>query len=422
MANLTTITVRNPYRMTEGGMEKSVGGLSGAVDNLMRKSGGNWVSSSPTNDSETYNMQDYQLYMTPLNCQLYESPYDKFVNNQIHATMNGLYDEYSLPAMSERGWGQFNRVNETLAEKALEVSSENTTYLLNGYHLFMAPQRIRELSPDADIVLFIHTMFPEPTEFNKMDKSQTMLESINLCDKIIVHTRGFAENLRNLFEVNNVNYQGEIIVQPAPINTERLDIEYEEKTQNDTTLLFSTDRMDYHKGIPLKLRSFDIFLRENQDLHGSVRLKQKLTLGRCHSLSQHTQQYQTVQEIVENINHRHGTDDWTPVQITSDRMSEEKLLNQYVQSDGLLVTPLTDGLNMTVLEYLICNRYANSDAYPIVTNTTGCTDVVDELRSVEPDSGEIADAIEEFIRVGGSYRIKEDNIPKVDDLIESISL
>lgn len=417
MENITTVTVRCPYDFTNE-PKKVVGGLTSSVDSFMRISGGNWVCSALDGKGEQKDISEpYNLYTTDVEHELYDSPYDDYINNQVHATMNDIFDVCSIPTTDDEGWNQYLDVSNKLAERAVEVS--NGRYLLNGYHLFTATKKIRELDKQADINLFIHTVIPPANNFRKMEKSNYILECVSMCDRIFVHTEKFKSNLKDIFEQENVEYNGKIIVQPAPVDTERLERNYSIE-ERDKTLIFSTDRMDFHKGIPLKLRSYELFLRRNEDLHGTVQLKQKLSIGRAHSLSKHKQQYDDVKQISSRINERYGNQNWNPVKLTTERLTEQEMMNAYVNADCLLVTPLSDGLNLTVFEYLICNKFAGSDSYPIVTENAGCVDVLDNISGVKTDSYHISSAIEDFVRNNSSYELNENNIPRPTELLQQL--
>ena len=86
--------------------------------------------------------------------------YEGFSN----ATLWPLYhDVVAPPVFDRRWWEAYVEVNERFAEAAAEVAAEGATVWVQDYQLQLVPAMLRERRPDLRIGFFLHIPFP-PTE------------------------------------------------------------------------------------------------------------------------------------------------------------------------------------------------------------------------------------------------------------------
>lgn len=414
MKPITNISIRSPFQFEDGDIKNSQGGQSTFLTNLMDSCGGSWIcASDPNPDVEKYETDNYPIRIVPISDGLYDSPYDDFYNNQIHVATHNLYDSSSLPA-EESGWNGYTSLNLKLAESAVEESDTNR-YFVNGVQLAMVPSYIRNMDSNAKIVLYYHKTVPTPRQFKAIENYDKIVESLSKCDCIMVHTNRFKKNMIEIFQ--NLSYDRDnidVTVNPGPVSVDEAHTDLSKDDEIDTTTVLSVDRMDIHKGIPVKLRGFDLFLRNNPRVHGDIRMKQKLAVGRAETLHQQKQDYETVREIASRINSRYGRQNWTPVEMPTEYLSFDELLGEYAKSDCFLATSLADGLNLTVFEYLISSKIANTNSHAIVSTEAGCTDIIDCIETAEPNATAIAESLLNFTDTNDQHIISEDNIPRIN--------
>ena len=120
-------------------------------------------------------------------------------------------------------------------------------------------------------------------------------------------------------------------------------------------LLLRVDRMDLSKNIIRGFAALDRFL----ELHPEF--KERLTfLALLQPSRQDVEEYVTyrerVERIVADVNTRHGTVDWMPIDL---RIQDDfpVTLAAYAQYDVLFVSAISDGMNLVAKEGPILNRH-----------------------------------------------------------------
>jgi trehalose 6-phosphate synthase len=119
---------------------------------------------------------------------------------------------------------------------------------------------------------------------------------------------------------------------------------------NGARILFGVDRLDYTKGIPERLTSFQTLLAGNPDLCGRVTLLQFVVPSREH-IPEYTDLKLRIETLVSRINGEYGMPGWVPVQYFYRSMTRNELLAYYRAADVALVTPLKDGMNLIAKEF-----------------------------------------------------------------------
>ena len=79
-----------------------------------------------------------------------------------------------------------------------------------------------------------------------------------------------------------------------------------------TKIYVGADRIDYTKGIPERLRGFDLLLKRNPDLKKKVTLLQLAAPSRT-QIEEYRSINDEIEGLVEEINRCHGVDPWKPI-------------------------------------------------------------------------------------------------------------
>ena len=112
--------------------------------------------------------------------------------------------------------------------------------------------------------------------------------------------------------------------------------------------MIGVDRLDYIKGVPQKLQSFEIFLTQHPEWVGKVVLVQLAIPSR-----QDVEEYQNlracVNELVGRINGRFGTIEHMPIHYLHKSVPVDELTAMYALADACLVTSTRDGMNLVSL-------------------------------------------------------------------------
>src|SRR5690606_11170167 len=97
------------------------------------------------------------------------------------------------------------------------------------------------------------------------------------------------------------------------------------------------DRLDYTKGIDLKLEAFRQMLRENPDLRGKVSLIQ-IAVPTREGVDEYQRLKTRIETLVGEINGEFGTPNSIPVQYLYKSVSFQELLALYRLASALQVT------------------------------------------------------------------------------------
>jgi trehalose 6-phosphate synthase/phosphatase len=120
-------------------------------------------------------------------------------------------------------------------------------------------------------------------------------------------------------------------------------------------LVLGIDRLDYTKGIALRLRAFQDLLVRHPEMRGRVSLIQVVVPSR-EDIPQYREMKTEIEQLVGRINGefaRPGA--WVPVWYEYRSLSRLELLAYYRAADIALITPLKDGMNLVAKEYCACS-------------------------------------------------------------------
>src|SRR5207244_9989565 len=168
-------------------------------------------------------------------------------------------------------------------------------------------------------------------------------------------------------------------------------------------LILGSDRLDYSKGIPERLRAFRTALERHPELRGRVVLIQIVVPSRV-EIPRYHESKQRIDRLVGDINGRFSTSTWLPVQYHFRCLDRDDLLAHYRGCDIAFVTPLKDGMNLVAKEYCACR--IDEDGALILSQFAGAAE---QLKSgallVNPyDVEQMADTILHAFRMNQAER------------------
>src|SRR6202012_1743753 len=122
---------------------------------------------------------------------------------------------------------------------------------------------------------------------------------------------------------------------------------------NPRKILLGVDRLDYTKGIDVRLKAFAELLAEGRAKRDDTVLIQLATPSR-----ERVESYQILRSDIErqvgHINGEYGEVGHPVVHYLHRPVPREELIAFYVAADVMLVTPLRDGMNLVAKEYVAC--------------------------------------------------------------------
>jgi trehalose 6-phosphate synthase len=145
-------------------------------------------------------------------------------------------------------------------------------------------------------------------------------------------------------------------------------------------VILGVDRLDYTKGIDLRLRAFEVMLQRHRDLRGRVSFVQIAVPSR-----EDVGEYQTIRRR-------------TPVHYLYRSFSFDDLVSAYLAADVMMVTPLRDGMNLVALEY-VATRRENRGAL-ILSEFAGAAERLTDALIVNPyDLDALAETLHKAVRM-----------------------
>jgi len=295
-------------------------------------------------------------------------------------------------------WENFKNINRLFAEAACQEAADDALIWIHDYNLWLTPQYIREIKPDAKIAFFHHTPFPSVDIFNILPWREEIVNSLLCCDIVGFHIPRYAENFVNVARslqpleilektavtghmtpvgtalaepevTTKLEFKGQVVnVDAFPVGTNPgyiLSVLSQEETQKRLAqieeelqgrkLIIAAGRVDYVKGNKEKLDAFGRLLARRPDLHGKINFVMTCVQPAVGMRVYKTAQSQ-IEQLVGKINGRYAKLGWTPILLFTQPLPLSDLFCYYRLADICWTTPLRDGLNLVAKEYVIAHK------------------------------------------------------------------
>ena len=341
--------------------------------------------------------------------------YEAFGNGVVWPLFHSLIDRMPL---RPGPWATYERVNQRFADAVAAELRPDDVVWVHDYQLMRVPAQIRARAPDARIGFFLHIPFPSVEIFSALPGRERVLEGLLGADLIGFHTAGYLHNFAAAIERllglpvhrDVVIYGGREVrlgvfpmgadiarfADPAPSRSRA------PRPPLDRRLLLGVDRLDYTKGIPRRLLSFEKLLDAHPELRGRVCMLQIAVPSRT-DVPAYKRFRRQIDALVGRINGAYGTSAWTPVQYVARPVSQEQLVGLYRSCDVMVVTPVRDGMNLVAKEF-VASR-VDEDGVLVLSEFAGAADELHEAVLVNPyDLDRVADALRDALLMAPDER------------------
>ena len=364
--------------------KRSPGGLVTALEPLLRKQQGAWIGwpGIPDSDEDPLVEDGLQLRPVSLSAQDVADYYEGFSN----ATLWPLYHDVIVkPIYHREWWDAYLDVNRRFAEATAKAAAEGATVWIQDYQLQLAPKMLRDLRPDLTIGFFLHIPFPPVELFMQMPWRTEIIEGLLGADLVGFHLPGGAQNFLILARrlVGAVTSRGTVGVRARfgevsvgtrtvkvgafPISIDSADLDTKARSRatrqrakeiraelgNPRKILLGVDRLDYTKGIDVRLRAFSELLDEGRADPDDTVLIQLATPSR-ERVESYIAMREDIERQVGHVNGEYGRVGHPVVHYLHKPVPRDDLLAFFVAADVMLVTPLRDGMNLVAKEYVAC--------------------------------------------------------------------
>jgi trehalose 6-phosphate synthase len=364
--------------------KRSPGGLVTALEPLLRRRKGAWVGwpGVPDSDEDPIDEEDLRLWPVRLSAEDVALYYEGFSN----AALWPLYHDVIVkPIYHREWWDRYVEVNRRFAEATSCAAADGATVWVQDYQLQLVPKMLRTLRPDLTIGFFLHIPFPPVELFMQMPWRTEIIEGLLGADLVGFHLPGGAQNFlilsRRLLGANTSRASigvrsrfGEVQtgsrtvkVGAFPISIDSGDLDTKAKQRdvrrrareirnelgNPRKILLGVDRLDYTKGIDVRLRAFSELLKEDRIKRDDTVLVQLATPSR-ERVESYIEMREDIERQVGHINGEFAEVGHPLVHYIHRPVPREELIAFFKAADVMLVTPLRDGMNLVAKEYVAC--------------------------------------------------------------------
>ncbi|HEY6579204.1 MAG TPA: trehalose-6-phosphate synthase [Rhizomicrobium sp.] len=373
------------------------GGLEVALRATLQRHSCVWLGWSgavkPAGETETRTVVHggNRYIVTDLSEEDYQEYYHGFANRVLWPILHYRLD---LAEFTRRDLSGYLRVNEHFADQLDRVLEPDDLVWVHDYHLIPLARALRQRGRQNRIGFFLHIPLPPPEILTAMPNHERLIPCLTEYDLVGFQTDGDAANFARYLATEcgmpahiQRSFDGDKRVMrigtfPVGIAAETFQRCARRAARSafvgrvlesvPGAIIIGVDRLDYSKGLPLRLEAFERFLTANPQCRGKVTYMQITPKSRS-DVPEYAEMERAIDGAAGRINGTYGDVSWTPVRYTNRPYSRTALAGLYRSARVALVTPLRDGMNLVAKEYvaaqdpedpgvLILSRFAGAAA------------------------------------------------------------
>lgn len=432
------------------------GGVAVAFDPVAKASGAVYVGRGKTpEDRKTIDSSNKILIEDPdgkyflkrvfISDEEFNSYYYGFSNQTLWPLCHVSFER---PEFRDDWYEGFKKVNQKFAKAIkdeingpLRREASKTFIWLNDYQLSLVPKYLGR-QKNVIIGMFWHIPWPTWEIFRILPQKKELLESLLNCDFIAFHRGYQARNFLNTVdrefetridqETNKLYFNKNVItVKNLPMGVDvdvienlfgnREDGSILEKLAqkivpqnnindrfdtlfNNQKVILGVDRLDYTKGLRLRLLALDKFFEKNKQYIGRVTYLGIIAPSR-EEIPSYKALRRELRELEKTINEKYGNKKWQPVNLVYEVFQREDLMNFYKKASVCLVTPLDDGMNLVSKEFVIASSFSRDPGMLVLSQFAGSSIDLTQALIVNPyNVEEVANAIKRGLEMNKKER------------------
>ncbi|MCC6969386.1 MAG: trehalose-6-phosphate synthase [Phycisphaerales bacterium] len=380
-SKLVVLANRLPvHRAGDGEWHTSPGGLVRAVLPIMKARTGAWVG-WPGSSSRTPRLWTHEgVRLWPV--AVPEREMDEYYGGMSNRTLWPLFhDAIRAPEFEPKWWEAYESANQRFVARALRAAGRRAQWWVHDYHLMLAPRLLRSARPAARVGFFLHIPFPPEELFAWLPWRRQLLDGLLGADVVGFQThaaaRNFSRAARRWTRAEGTDHElhidgRKVSVDAFPIS---IDIDEFESLARDPSviarsqqirrrvgarrrIILAVDRIDYTKGIELRLEAFEAALTRG-DITADRCVLIQIAVPSREATPEYMETRDRVERLVGRINGQFSTPGRVAVHYFRRQLAGDELVSYYLAADVMLVTPLRDGMNLVAKEFIAC-RLDNS--------------------------------------------------------------
>ena len=378
------VVVSNRVAVPNRKVSDGAGGLAVAIRPVLKHHPGIWfgwsgrVAAKSDVTVQTIERGHQSYVLTDLTKEDYDEYYNGFANRVLWPIFHYRLD---IAEFSRRDLSGYMRVNEHLARELHKILLPDDIIWIHDYHLLPLAKAVRDLGRRNKIGFFHHIPFPPPEILTALPNHEHLIPTMCHYDLVGFQTERDAMNFAHYLkdECGMLSHDPwkfrardrtvQIGVFPVGVETTRLNrlarraqhspfVRDVVDSLSGRNMIIGVDRLDYSKGIALRMEAFDRFLSTHPEWRGKVTYLQITPKSRS-EIREYANMERQIDETAGRVNGMYGEASWTPIRYVNRNHSRAALAGLYRSARAALVTPLRDGMNLVAKEYVACQDPEN---------------------------------------------------------------
>lgn len=388
---------------TESGWSASPGGLVRALLPMLRASGGTWVgwTGNPDDQTDPFTVDGVDLHPVDITAEEIELYYEGFSNDGLWPLYHDALRESTFDSDQ---WDAYQRVNERFAVTLANIAPHDAIVWIHDYQLQLVPAMLREQRPDVTIGFFLHIPFPPSELFMRLPWRSEIIDGMLGCDLVGFQRPSGSSNFVACAEqlldvevvdgvIENTTHQTRVGAFPISIDfaeveemaagraTRKLSSQMRTRLGDPEVILLGVDRLDYTKGIGLRLRAFAALL-ESGELDAERCVMVQVATPTREAVEHYKDERREIERLVGETNGRFGRIGLPVIHYLYQTLSYDDLIALYRAGDVMLVTPFRDGMNLVAKEYAAA--HIDGDGVLVLSEFAGAADELTDAVLVNP--------------------------------------
>ncbi len=360
-----------------------------------------------TGDEGSYTLK--RIFMTDEEIDNY---YFGFSNQTLWPLSHVAFEK---PVFNKDWYEGYKEVNQRFAKAIKEEISGKTFIWIHDYQLALVPLYLK-LAQRKDVIIsfFWHIPWPTWEQFRILPVKKDILWSLLSCDFLAFHRGYQARNFMNTVQrelavmideektqISFANNKTTVRNLPLGIDVDVIKKMVEpavgesflmrvlrdmlvgddkqksngkkdplDKFFKNYKVILGIDRLDYTKGVPLRLSAIDMFLSKYPQYREEIVYLGIMSPSRS-SIPSYQILKKQVDTLARSINDKYKTDSWKPIHIIHQSFTREDVISLYKRANLCLVTPLDDGMNLVSKEFVIAQSFSKDPGVLVLSQFAG---------------------------------------------------